>query len=123
MREPNFEQLKKEIEKGEKRSSGYASGVHPNPYYWKYYYWVFHEGAACDGWAFLEPEYRLPIGIAWPLINDIRANGGICWIYNQRLPRKDPLRTPFDPAHPRWNDFEWAPAFEDDNDPLYQGFK
>ena len=123
MREPCFKRLKQDIERGEKGSWSYASRMHPNPYFWKYSWWVFHEGSPCDGWQFLQPEHRLPTGIALPLARDIRERGGLCLVYNRRLPRLDPVRSPFDPAHPRWIDYEWAPAFEDDTDPLYQDFK
>jgi hypothetical protein len=37
----------------------YATGLHPNPYLYKYYWWVFWSQSPVDGLAFLDKAYRL----------------------------------------------------------------
>lgn len=44
------------------------------------------------------------------------------FIYNRQLPRRG-LGKPFDLTHPRWANREWAPAWEDDPDPEWNGHK
>jgi hypothetical protein len=44
MRIPNFEKIK---EKDSFLVSSYATGMHPVPQFYKYYWWVFWEGSVC----------------------------------------------------------------------------
>jgi hypothetical protein len=30
---------------------------------------------------------------------------------------------PFDPAAEKWKDYQWAPAYDEDSDEPYKGFK
>lgn len=124
MRVPDFKDFQEERAEGRTgawRCSG--SGLHPNPLYWKYDWWVFHQDSPVDGHAFLTASYRLSTHDALNLIDRIRATGGLCWTYNARRPRLDPEHTPFDPQHPRWKGVEWAPAYDQDPDPPLNGHK
>lgn len=44
------------------------------------------------------------------------------WIYRHDRPREG-LGTPFDRSHPKWNNVESAPAWDDDLDPVWNGHK
>ncbi|WP_244115161.1 hypothetical protein [Burkholderia contaminans] len=50
------------------------------------------------------------------------AAGTSGFIYNRKLPRGG-LDQPFDRTHPRWANREYAPAWEDDPDPEWNGHK
>jgi len=124
MKTPDFTALKREIGEGKTGTwlcSG--TGLHPNPRYWKYDWWVFHKDSPIDGHAFLKDPYRLSTKEAHDLIQMIEASQGLCWLYNVRRPRLDPGNTPFDPLHPRWDGIEWAPAYDDDPDVPMNGHK
>ena len=124
MKTPDFKALNREIEEGRSGTcmcSG--TGLHPNPRYWKYDWWVFHKDSPIDGHEFLTAPYRLSTKEALDLIQTIKAAQGLCWIYNRRRPRHDPDNTPFDPLHPRWKDIQWAPAYDDDLDAPMDGHK
>ena len=116
---PKFEKLELE----DARGASYASGMHPNRYYYKYYFWVFWRQSPVDGGAFLGKEYRMNVAAAMALIDRLREQKEPYMLYNTGLPRRDPLRCPFDPKSPRWKDSEWACAFDDDPDPEWNGFK
>lgn len=116
MREPGFDAIRRERATGRGCGSSYAQGVHPNPRFYKYVWWVFWSGSRADGWAFLGDEHRLGTAAALALLADLKERGEPYWLYNRRLPRSDPAN-PFDVNHPRWRDAEWAPAIDDDLDP------
>ena len=126
MRIPSFELLLAETESGSNQEypvSSYAQEMHPNPRYYKYYWWVFWRGSPCDGNEFLTPAYWLPTQRAFALMEQLDREGEPYWIYNRQIPRLDPA-SPFDPAHPKWRDIDWAPAYDEDTDePDPSGFK
>jgi len=97
--------------------------MHPNPYYYKYYWWVFWEGSPCEGYKFFSDDLRLCLAKAEELMTNLRKIQKSFWVYNHRCPRLDPINTPFNENHNRWKDVEWAPAFDDDKDPICDGFK
>lgn len=117
MREPNFDAIRRERATGRRNGSSYAQGVHPNPRFYKYVWWVFWSESPAEGWGFLSNRYRLSTAAAVELLAELKARGEPYWLYNQRLPRRDPAN-PFDVNHPRWQDVEWAPAYDDDSDPV-----
>ena len=116
MRTPNFEAIRRERAEGRSGFMFYTARVHPNPRFYKYYWWVFWSGSPVDGEEFLEDEYRLSTAAAIALSAELRALGEPSWWYNHRLPRRDPAN-PFDADKTRWADAEWAPAYDDDPDP------
>jgi len=91
--------------------------VHPNQRFYKYVWWVFWNGSRADGSEFLGDEYRLSTAAALSLVADLKAKGEPYWLYNSRLPRRDPAN-PFDVNHPHWQGAEWAPAYDEDSDPV-----
>lgn len=123
MRMPSFKKLATETER-----SGFhwkfcgASHRHPNPRFYKYYWWIFWQESPCDGWAFKTKPYRLATQQAFDLIQRLQAEKQSYWIYNTRLPRLDPAN-PFNPKAEVWRDAEWAPAFDEDTDAEHEGFK
>ena len=44
MRFPNFAALQQQRLEGDRGCHSYAQGMHPNPLFYKYYWWVFHTG-------------------------------------------------------------------------------
>ncbi|MFM2007134.1 MAG: hypothetical protein RLZZ09_2789 [Pseudomonadota bacterium] len=118
MRTPSFAILKAETESGANRDypvSWNAQSIHPNPRYYKYYWWVFWRGSPCDGEDFLTPAYWLPTKLAFELMGQLDREGQPYWVYNRQLPRLDPA-SPFDPEHPKWRNTAWAPAYDADTD-------
>jgi len=100
--------------------SSYASGVHPNRTFYKYYWWIFWNESPVDGREFLTKEYRLSTAAAIELIERLREQKEPYWLYNTRLPRLG-SDIPFDPQSARWQGCEWAPAYDDDSDPAAEG--
>jgi hypothetical protein len=117
MRTPDFGAIRQERTAGRGGCSSYAQGVHPNPRFYKYYWWVFWSESRTDGQEFLRDGHRLSTAAALELMADLKSRGEPHWVYNRRLPRRDPAN-PFDPNHPRWQDAEWALAYDDDPDPV-----
>lgn len=122
MRIPDFKRLIIEKDCNGTNAHGfrisYASGMHPSPYWYKYYYWVFCRHSPVDGRAFLSDEYRLCVYDAMQLIDELNASGDGYWLYNRRLPRNEPS-SPLDFNHPMWLNVEMAPAYTEDSDPVY----
>jgi hypothetical protein len=121
MRIPNFEKIKEADKNGFKISS-YASGIHPNPKFYKYYWHVFWEDSPCDGKEFFDNKYRMSTKSAMDLIDKLKIKDKPCWLYNRRLPRAD-VANPFDVNSKVWKDSEWAVSFDEDTDKIYQGHK
>src|SRR3546814_8806191 len=85
--------------------------MHSNPLFYKYYWWIFHAGSACEGWGFLTARHRLCTQDAIKLMDRLRAEGKSYCLYNTRLYRNDPDNTPWDYAAPRLKNEDLAPAF------------
>ncbi len=102
----------------------YASGLHPNVYSYKYYWWVFYKDSPCDGYDFLSDKYRLTTAAAFGLMQQLQKAGHPYWVYNKRTPRKSSkFSPPWNLNSPRWKDTEWAPSYPDDSDLTYKGHK
>lgn len=120
MEKPDFKKLRKrraEHRPGEHLCSSYAQGVHSNPKFFKYYWWVFWNESPVDGDEFLTDSYRLRTADALQLMDRLEKAGEPYWVYNEKVPRLDPASTPFDPQSPHWEGVEWAPPYDDDPDP------
>lgn len=125
MRDPDFEELRKkrdECQNAGRRCHGssFASGVHPNPRFFKYYWWVFWNESLVDGSEFLTDQYRLGTAAAMELVNRLKEQNEPYWLYNTKVPRLG-SDIPFDPQSPRWQNTKWAPAYDDDPDPVAEG--
>lgn len=120
MRTPSFEELARKKARGETCMHFYGRLVHPNPAFWKYYFYPFTEEADLDGQAFFQGENRLCIHAYRQQVDRIKRTGDLAWVYNERLPRQGP-DTPFDENHKRWENAEWAPPLDEDPDPEVEG--
>ncbi len=120
---PCFKRLKKETLRAGVHASSYATFMHPNPLFYKYYWWVFWEGSPCDGEKLLSKQYRMPTKRAFELMEKLKSEQQSYWLYNTRLPRLDPVNSPLDPNSEKWREIEWAKSFDDDVDEEYRGFK
>jgi hypothetical protein len=123
MRTPCFKRLEQEHNKEGFKASSCATFMHPKPFFYKYYWWVFWKESPCDGKAFLHKQYRLSTKQAFDLRRKLESADESYWLYNERLPRLDPVNTPFDPEASQWKNTEWAKAFDEDPDEIFKGFK
>ncbi len=119
---PSFEVLENRIRDCGPDSQSYATFLHPNPSFYKYYWWVFWQGSPCDGLEFLSEQYRLSTKKAFEFRIQLKSEGKTYWLYNRQYPRLNP-KNPFDVNSIKWKDAKWAPSFDDDTDEEYQGFK
>ena len=65
MRIPSFKKLQEDFDQEGFKTSSYATFMHPNPIFYKYYWWVFWKGSPCDGREFIRRNYRMPIKLAF----------------------------------------------------------
>jgi hypothetical protein len=105
-----------------KPQSLFCSGprLHPNPAFYKHYWLVFHAGSPCDGAAFLDYSKALCTSAAMILVDELKSQGGSCMLYTISRRRIPSSKTP------PWVEvagYEYAPDFDEDTDPLWQGHK
>ena len=123
MQIPDFDKLQQERNRcqqdgGRCRCTRYTSGVHPNPTFYKYYWWVFWNESPVDGREFLSDQYRLSTAAALQLFNSLKERNEPCWLYNDKVPRRGST-IPFDPQ--KWQVENFAPAYDEDPDPIASG--
>ncbi|MDP1615424.1 MAG: hypothetical protein Q8L68_06470 [Methylococcales bacterium] len=120
MKLPSFDELALDRKSG-KPGWSFCSGtsLHPNPYFYKYHWSIFWQGSPIDGRQFLDKEYWLCTHEAFTLIKQLHASNEFYWIYNRHRPRYDLINTPFDFNHPKWKNSNFAPSFEQDDDPAW----
>ncbi|MEI6270623.1 MAG: hypothetical protein WCP01_17240 [Methylococcaceae bacterium] len=123
MRIPNFLELAEEHHREGFQAASYATFMHPKPFFYKYYWWVFWQESPCDGREFLTKRYRMPTKQAFDLTEKLASENQSYWLYNQRRPRLDPANTPFDPQAKLWQGVEWAKSFDEDPDDEFKGHK
>ena len=112
--------LRRAKAQGDTGISFYGSFLHPNPAFYKYYFYLFTEESVHEGKDFFCPENRLCIAEYERRSQEIRDAGDLAYAYNSRHPRRGEA-TPFDPSHPKWADAEWAPPLSEDPDPAVEG--
>lgn len=100
----------------------YATFLHPNPKFYKYFWRVFCNDSEHEGADFFKFEPELSTAAYIAKRHELAARGEACIVYNRRVPRRFE-GMPFDPNSERWQEYEWAPAWEDDTDAVYDGFK
>lgn len=123
MREPTYAALD-ELKRRGNLFAGYAEHLHPDPRMYKYHWSVFHAGSSVEGWGFLSEEQDLCTHAAMKLIDELKAKGEPCMVYNTKSPRKGSrLEIYVDHEHPRWKDRHWASSFDEDTDPVWNGHK
>jgi hypothetical protein len=120
MLQPSFSYLS--TLKDDKPGVIFCSGtrLHPKPTYYKYYWLVFHEGSPCDGPAFLDYSKGLCTADAMKLIEELKSQGKSCMLYNTSRRRVPSTQTP---PWVKDDTYEYAPGFDEDADPLWQGHK
>jgi hypothetical protein len=116
MTEPTFERLREEKKAGRTGIHFQGRFLHPNPDFYKYYFYLFTEHASTEGSAFFSVENRLCIHVYRQRCEAFSSEVDLAFAYNERLPRCGP-ETPFDEDHPRWKGKEWAPPLANDPDP------
>lgn len=117
---PLYRVLREEKEAGETGIHNYCSGLHPNPEFYKYYFYIFTDDSSPEGEAFFCKENRLCIADAMQKRREIEEAGDLGFAYNRRHPRRGEA-TPFDESHPKWKGVEWAPPLSEDPDPAVDG--
>ncbi|WP_151671957.1 hypothetical protein [Nitrincola schmidtii] len=123
MRTPSFERINKTKHSGKIYFAG-SRPVHPNPTWFKYYWWIFTAESPIDGHSFLSDENKLTFFEYERELERFKGIGLEAWVYNIKLHRLVE-GSPFDETKLRArgiNDF--APAFYEDKDPVTSdGFK
>jgi len=94
MRVPDFSALKAEWDESLGLQHSFATDMHPDPRLFKYLWWVFWEGSTRDGSEFLTRPHALCTAEAMALIDRLVAEQKPHWVYNRRLPRREPGVTP-----------------------------
>ena len=94
-----------------------AKAVHPNPRFYKYYWWVFWAGSPVEGKAFLESRHRLPTAAAFEFMEELKGKKEPYLLYSRQLHRRDPAG-PFDFSLPMFRDRELALPYHGDFDPV-----
>ncbi len=101
----------------------YATHMHPNPKFFKYYWRVFSNDSEYEGRDFFIFGQELTTAEYVAKTDALDARNEPYLIYNRRIPRRFE-GMPFDPTSERWRgQKEWAPAWEEDRDAEFEGFK
>ena len=104
------------------RGAWAATSMHPNPRYYKYLWQIFTTDSPCEDGAFFANAPRLCTHEAMVLIERLTERRQRYAVYNRRLPRGGP-GVPFDFQSACWQGYECAQAYDDDPDPVWNGFK
>jgi hypothetical protein len=95
--------------------------MHKNPYFYKYYWWIFSYDSAQEGDAFLSNEFRLPTGLAMQRWKKLQESELPAIVYNTKFTRRDPSN-PFNYNHSMHVN-RIAVSFAEDTDILWKGFR
>jgi hypothetical protein len=118
MQLPTFAILDEMKEKG-KQCRFFGDRMHSNPRFYKYVWWVFWKGSPAEGGEFLA-LHPMATAEAMKLIERLEHENEPHMVYNDRLPRRGTI---FDPTAKKWQNAEWAPAFDEDGDETWNGHK
>lgn len=123
MKTPSFERINKTKHSGQVLFTG-ASGIHPNPKWFKYFWWIFTAESPIDGHSFLCDDNKLSFFEFEKELERVKSLGLEAWIYNTKLYRLGE-DSPFDEQKLRAKGIsEFAPSFDEDQDPMTpDGFK
>lgn len=91
-----------------------ATGLHPNPRFYKYTWHILWRGSPMEGAAFFRME-PLATKAAFDLIESLRKQGEPFIVYNHRHPRLG--ISIWDLDNPLWIGVKFAPSYDDDIDP------
>lgn len=104
------------------QSSMHSSLIHPNPLFYKYYWQIFTLKSEFEGNDFFNKTASMSTAACMKAMHDLDEAGELYMVYNHHKPRRFE-GMPFNPNSEKWRNQEWAPAFEDDQDPEWNGFK
>ena len=107
---------------GQKGLAFCGTYLHPNSRLYKYIWQVWTPNEPLEGAEFFERGPRYSTAAFREIERQLIEAGVSGFIYNSKLPRLGNDAT-FDPNHPRWKNRVWAPAWEDDPDPEWDGHK
>lgn len=99
-----------------------ATRIHPKPRFFKYLWQIYTADSPWEGDDFFANAPRLCTHDAARLVDSLMEARQPHIIYNRRLPRVGP-GVPFDPESPRWKGQEFVCSYDDDPDPVWNGFK
>lgn len=116
MSAPRYDKIRRDKERGGTGVRFFGRFLHPNPQFYKYYFYLFTVDSPQEGKAFFNRANRLSIAEYEQRCREIEDTGDLAYAYNRRLPRRGDA-TPFDEDHPKWEDAEWAPPLKEDPDP------
>ena len=123
MRTPSFERINKTKYSGQVLFAG-ARNIHPNPKWFKYYWFVFTAESLIDGDSFFSDDNKLSFSEFESELARVKSLGLEAWIYNIKLYRLGE-GSPFDEAKLRAKGItNFAPSFDEDQEPMSsQGYK
>ena len=104
------------------RSYSYASGLHTNSQLYKHIWQIFTLDSKLEGEDFLEHGPRLSTAACMAKLQEIKTLKDLYILYGSKRPRRFP-GMPFDPNNKQWHGVQWAPALQDDPDPMWNGNK
>ena len=93
-----------------------------DPRWYKYVWQIWTPDSPLEGPEFFQHGPRYCTARFHEAQVRLLGTGVSGFIYNRQLPRRG-LGKPFDLTHARWANREWAPAWEDDPDPEWNGHK
>lgn len=103
--------------------SGTADWHGQNPRFYKFKWWIFHEGSLAQGSDFLLNEkYALSTKDAMEIQERLRKEGKSFYIYHRRY-RRNGSDTPFRQPGEGDQERKFALSFDDDPDPMFEGHK
>jgi hypothetical protein len=94
--------------------------LHPQPRMYKHYWRVFTLDSQWEGREFLDKATPLSTAAYIELIRQLQSENKPCMVYGYKMPRHGSI---FDPASPKWKDTVFAPAWDEDTDPVFEGHK
>ena len=103
--------------------SGTLGWLGQNPRLYKFRWWVFHSGSPAEGAEFLgRYEYSLSTRDAMEFIDCLTREKKIHLIYNRRYRRAGP-DVPWKKNYESGEKIDYAPVFDEDSDPIFEGHK
>ena len=113
----NFNSLR-EMEEKNMNGLSFAQNMHPNPIFYKYYWWIFSKYSQQEGENFLTKQNMLSTCEAMKLMQKLNDEGTPYIVYNKKCPRWGE-KTPFD----KNKNLDWAPDYDNDIDYSWEGHK
>lgn len=102
----------------------FCLGYLPNtpPRFYKHTWLIWTPDCELDGHDFLRDAPRMSTAAFMARYDEMSKSSLPGWIYRYDRPREGP-GTPFDRSHPKWKNVEFAPAWDEDPDPVWNGHK